>query len=512
MLLKSEDCCDVKNSKFIKGDVRVSLKGIESSEPLAINELPELVTGMQSTDITLLFLQSSVDEYTRILDNIYAMADETGGRVDESQVSDSIVTRINTLNEMILEIQTFGELTVENGEGQVVLITEDLEMVDRLLLASLIGMADELNLNTPSSSSSKLAWKKSSPPMTEEEQKEWIEWIKSAPERVTDGIKRGIEGGNVLLAGTAIVVVIGGVILDAPIVAATGGIALVYMAVTYDFGTSAIDEKLTDAFVEKGGEEVNWSKKILKSLIRIGTEILSAGGSKLAEVLAVLQEALQFHESAVKVVCEDDSVQKTFTLFSTQTSSSTDTELIEFCTIVIEREEDQEEIIYDLSPYNQVGFSLTSYFVKDEQPELPFKHTSTLQDYGFNGAVSGDTYVVDKNETTGDGRWKRTMDITIALDELHKNITKIDYKTTNTDTTSQYREEYGFKTKSGSGVPLTLSSSTTLVYEVGGDQVCDIVESYFKRRYRSEDGELFDYIEHKSCDKESKLTITFSSR
>jgi hypothetical protein len=296
-----------ESSQFGSGDVEVSVGGVASSASLAITELPHLEEGMRGGDLAIFMMQTSIKEYTQLLENIQTMAVETGGEADEEQAVLSILTRISTLDDMIWEIETFGELTIETEDGQMVLSGENLEMVDRLLLASIMGMSDALNF-TATLPSSDTALQQASP-------LEGVpQHIKDRIKHVIDETKRGFEGGNVLLAGTSIVVVIGGLVLSAPYVAAAGGIALVYAGVTWDFGSGAISEKLTDAFVEKGGYVVDWGKKAVKSLIRIGTEFVSAGGSKLAQALAVLQDALQLHESAEKVVCEDVQAQKAFAL------------------------------------------------------------------------------------------------------------------------------------------------------------------------------------------------------
>jgi hypothetical protein len=169
----------------------------------------------------------------------------------------------------------------------------------------------------------------------------------------------------------------------------------------------------------------------------------------------------------------------------------------------------------DISFVNRVSIDLSSLFVSDENPEEESHHKSTLGDYGLQGTVSGDTYTVDTIEVSEDERWKRTLTIAVDFDWSHKNITKIDYKNTYEDTETQYKEEYGLLTKSGIGIPLINSTSSTLVYEAKGKdadgkrEVCKIVESFYKRRYRSENGELFDYIEYLDCDDSSVLTVTF---
>jgi hypothetical protein len=165
----------------------------------------------------------------------------------------------------------------------------------------------------------------------------------------------------------------------------------------------------------------------------------------------------------------------------------------------------------DLSPYNRVDFYLTSLFIENERPDL-YQYTFTLRDRGFSSSVLGNTYVVDETRVTDDGRFQQSMYLNIEFDELYQNITSIDYCWTNSDMTSQYADVWVLTTKTGVEIPLLSDSSTLARFGVDGNQVCDIVDTSYRRQYRSENGELFDFVEHRSCDNFSRLTIEFSTR
>ena len=285
---------DTQTGSFMAGDVQVSVNGVEADESLKINTPPS--TGLPNGDVIVLFAQAAIDEYNICLSNLDQMVVDLGGQLDVSAMKKSINDQIDFLDDIIFQIQFFGDLILATPDGSITVSAQQLKTVDQLLLSSLTGMTDELNARGLASASA------SSYRTTKE---------LSTPQDIIDGInhvideaKRGFEGGNVLLSGTAVIVVVGGIWFEAPIVAAAGGTALVYMAVGWDFGTSAIYDQMTTSFNNLKRSTYDWGYKAIKALIRAATELGSAVSGGFWTALAVAQEIISGMQAAENMKCD----------------------------------------------------------------------------------------------------------------------------------------------------------------------------------------------------------------
>ena len=312
---------DPDTGTFQASTVSVSLTGMAAERNLKIGDLPD--TGnAEPGEILRAVLEVAIESYQFNMINIDTIDAELGSAVDVSAATTAIMEQMIRLQTLLNELESTGQMTVDLGDGQTVILgSNELKIADQLLLAFFEQM------DTSSLTSKALPTGRDIAECLKVPEDQRVDCLKD----VLDGIRRSTGQGtnlaSMVATGVGLVVFVYGAATSAPLIALTGLLVGVIGAGT-SFTNAAVNEQNTDVFLNNNGQGFNATQETASQSVRI----LSGAASNLpgppgmiAGATSAGLAAKDLIEGAVAEKCrvEDDTNQR----------SAGD--IAEFCTIVL---------------------------------------------------------------------------------------------------------------------------------------------------------------------------------
>lgn len=259
---------DPATGTFQAGTVSVSISGVAAEQSLKIGDLPD-TGGIEPGGIYRAVLEVAIESYQFNLINIDTIDAELGYAVDASAANLAIDAQIAALQASLNELESTGQVTVDLGTGQtVVLGSDELRTADRILLAFFGQM------RTGSSADKPLVTGRNINDCIHNECQN-VKDMAPCNEclyQVIDGIRReagmGTNWSSMLATGMGLTFFVGGWYFGAGALALTGLIVGV-LGVTASFSNAAVNEQNTDAFLSNNGAGFNASQEAASQSIRL---------------------------------------------------------------------------------------------------------------------------------------------------------------------------------------------------------------------------------------------------
>jgi hypothetical protein len=274
------------------GAVRVEVNGYMAQASFTIRAIPEL--GSEGGEVYVLFLEKMNAEMETAKAHLeHIMENESIDFL--SGAIDTLDARIIQTQAMITQIRTTRTLTVTPVEGTTrTLTTDELKQVDQWLAAWILGLEAEMRSVSPLSSEGLNTedWLQISP-------EERLQRIQNGIDYTIDETKRGVKAAGIWLTGVSLAVSAGGYAVMVEVgsdIAGAGGLALTYIQATWELGTTAITEKMTDAFSSEAREAYDWSSDILKQARDIALSWLSTMENHMGKLSEIIDTGKDIHD------------------------------------------------------------------------------------------------------------------------------------------------------------------------------------------------------------------------
>lgn len=274
---------------FGQGSVSVSVNGTLLTDTLVIRDLPDLGE-LQGGLVLKKLLEKTRDNLIEarasiILDTVIS------GPVADASVAD-INARLNRLQTMIDEIGTSRTLAVTYKNGTTVTLHEtDLKLVDRMLASTISGVYEEMvSRNFISAVQFKA-----------EDNRPLSETVWERIESVSQAIRTGLEGDNMLLEGLGVGVGIASLFVlgaEAPLIAVPAGIYVAYVHAGYDLGTSAAYNRMIEGIRDSTSEAYDLGGKLWDHALSIGSAWVGAIDHWTAELYGDISEWIESFDRA----------------------------------------------------------------------------------------------------------------------------------------------------------------------------------------------------------------------
>lgn len=271
---------DPRTGKFAEGDVSVVINGEQIEGKLTIREPED--PGIDGGLVFGYFLKKSVENYEKTVIRLQQLESDLG--VDVSADVYNINQRITVLNTMINQIETTSTVQIDIGSGQSFLSEDDLKFLDRMLVASISGINDELNVRGLRSVQRYLNTKAGLGDTAEER----LEAVQGMIDNVISEFHRGLEGGKIYIGGMTVGFAVAGALVGGPvggIVGAAAGLAMGYFSAGYELGTAALYNKVSTSLSDNFREAYDVAGTTLDQLIRVGAALASAATQGASDIV-----------------------------------------------------------------------------------------------------------------------------------------------------------------------------------------------------------------------------------
>ena len=324
---------DGTTGNFNAGDVTVNIKNTTGEANLRINELPSL-ENMTPGTVLIMMLERAIESYTATQTNLDTLYTDLNAQVDINNANLAISNQILVLNDIIDQIETTGELLVESNSGNQTLSPEDLYVVDQLLAASIVGMADELGFSTTAAALFFTASNAADHTrLTEQEARDMFNQVLSEA-------GRGVDGGKVLLGVLAVGAGVVAFTATGPIVIVAGAtsIGLAYLSVFHDFSTAEIMASTSNYINQNDRSGYDTGQKIQDSITNIFITLTSTLGGipgRIASVISLGTTTQSTLEAGDNLKCNTSPEQQSLRLMNNNSMpvlQSKDT-IFNFCVI-----------------------------------------------------------------------------------------------------------------------------------------------------------------------------------
>jgi hypothetical protein len=288
------------------GSVTVKVNGKAASGAFTIKAIPEL--GIEAGEVYALFLEKIIAEFEKAKGHLSDISKKESMDF-VSDAADTLASKVAQYRAMITQIRTTRTLTLVLQEGKTrTLDAQELKQLDKWLASWILGLEGEMRGVAPLSGETLDAtdWLKLSP---EEKERR----IRGGIDYVIDETKRGVKAGAIWLAGVSVSITAGGYAITVEVgedIAKAGGVAIAYIKATYELGTAAIIDKMSDSFSSESREAYDWTKGLLEQASDLFLKGLSTIGGELGtffEALYTTKEVNEIVEKAEEVTCGEKS-------------------------------------------------------------------------------------------------------------------------------------------------------------------------------------------------------------
>ncbi|MBN1827013.1 MAG: hypothetical protein JW958_12185 [Candidatus Eisenbacteria bacterium] len=272
------------------GKVTVAIGDYETDDSLTILPLPTL-DGVDGGEVLLELLHVAVAEYEDAEENLEDLYDEAGGAVNVDTSLAFIGEQIAVLERMIEQIEEEGALDIELESGVTMLTADQLSIVDRLIAASLRGIAEELEIPNWSSTRS-FSFQRtvsSDEPLVD-------------VQVVVDEIKdRGVEGGRAYLGMFILTCTIAGFLVGGPVggvIGASLGLYAAWTGAALDLGASALTNENSEALLTDEEGDFTITRDVIDQVIRVGSQFASGLSGLAGRLGNVISNWLTYRDTA----------------------------------------------------------------------------------------------------------------------------------------------------------------------------------------------------------------------
>jgi len=324
---------DVAAGTMGAGTWTVSIQDLTGEAVIDVNDLHTL-PGVAPGAILAVFLQASMAEYERTLENLNTMGQQFGPEAGAEAVA-ALNARVAELQATVDEIESTGALQVDLGElGVTTLSGESLALADRLLVNMIAGI-DETSGGAAKESVRLRGVDECipTPPFgltIEECMREVVNDIlrrtQSSGTRLAGYLATGV-GVTITVVGLATVAT-PTVVLTGVLVSVAGGAVAV--------ADAGLQGQNTDAFLQSVGDDFDIGLEIMSQSGRVLISAVSSGASALengfATALDALDKGVTAFDAYSALKCgDDDDNQKGLVRWQSIEETIED---IQFCTIV----------------------------------------------------------------------------------------------------------------------------------------------------------------------------------
>lgn len=281
---------DPLTGTYAQSDVTVAINGANADRMLTISAMIDI--GIDGGQVFSYVLKKTVAEYQATAGNLQQIHNDLN--TDVSEALANINARIAALNSMIDQIDTKGTVFIDTGSAMVLLNTDDLKFLDRMLFATFSGIDRELTargLQTGSLSLKSINGLGLHAGLGETAE-ERLAAVQGMIDNSLEGLRSGIEWGKVGIGATTVGFAVAGAMVGGPVggfIGAVAGLAVGYFSAGYELGTSALYNKISRSLSDNAREAYNIGDDLLGQLVRVGAAAANAatsGASEFANMIA----------------------------------------------------------------------------------------------------------------------------------------------------------------------------------------------------------------------------------
>lgn len=304
---------DTATLLYGEGEVRVSMDGVGDNQPLYIEPL-QPVQNAEPGEITRAAVDFAIENLSSGLQDIESYADRSGADLSASILA--IEEQLSFLQTISAELE-HQQLTLETGNGAVVLTGEDLQRIDQLIAAGIFSTAEALGWTPETTGSARASF------MGQDQ---------FDPYEILEAIKdKGVPGMQMISSHISVILALAGLLATTylgPLGVAFGaGAAIVVTAATTlvccllsgfsDLTIGLLEtiegegEGIDATFAKAGMNMMNVIESSLRSIIITAASVPQWPGAIIATLVGLVNDSNDAYQGARDIACEDEEQNDT---------------------------------------------------------------------------------------------------------------------------------------------------------------------------------------------------------